>query len=68
MEDFIMPNRVRGWLYVFTAFFTPTLAYLRDTGRIDTELFVLGTAYITVISVMAKLNTPKSTAQNEGEK
>lgn len=59
MENFNLPDRVRGWLYVFTIFFTPTLTYLQETGKIGTAGFTLGMAYLTGIAILARLNTPK---------
>ena len=55
-----LSDKVRGWLYVFTIFFTPTLAYLQASGKIDDALFTLGTAYIAAISLLARLNLSPS--------
>lgn len=60
MDNFIIPDRIRGYLYVLTSFLAPTLFYLQTTGKIDDALFALGMSYITVIGVIAKINTPSS--------
>lgn len=51
-----IPSKVRGWIYVSIVFFTPTLAYLAETGIIGTAEVTLGTAYIMAAAMLARLN------------
>lgn len=50
-------RRVRAALYVLTAVGTPVVVYLQAKGIIGDLEFILWSGEVTVVSVMAGLNT-----------